>query len=256
MGLLGVREGAFGVGALGGRRGEEGGGGVGGCGGLGVVEEGGCARCGAEEGGGLCGLVLVLVLVVESAEWTAALCWLVLSAAKDTPSLLLLVLVGIAPEETRALLLLRLRCGIASKHACGGRLVREETDTRSLVLGGIAAEDGAHLGRIVPVLVVIKDVCMAGWWYSRLRCERYVESEGRERVSVEEDRMRNNGSSLNAIVETSLGGCRRGFHALRHQPIGRSRLAPTSSSRPKQHHTSSSAIAPSQPPTWPAENPG
>ena len=182
MGLLRVGEGAFGVGALGGGRGEEGGGGVGCCGGLGVVEEGGCARCGAEEGGGLCGLVLVLVLVVGRAEHTATLCWVVLGAAKDTPTLLLLVLGGIAPEETRALLLLRLRCGIASKHARGGRLVREETDTRSLVLGGIVAEDGAHLGlRILPVLVVTKDVCVAGWWYSRVRCERYEDSrEGKE----------------------------------------------------------------------------
>ena len=41
-----------------------------------------------------------------------------------------------------------------------------------------------------------------------------------------------------------------------HPPIGRSRLPLTSSSHPKQYRTSSSPIAPSQPPTWPAENPG
>ena len=47
---------------------------------------------------------------------------------------------------------------------------------------------------------------------------------------------------------------RSGTHT--HQPIGCSRLPPTSSSRPKQHSTITHAIAPSQPPQWPDENLG
>ena len=212
MGLLRVGEGAFGVCALGGWWGEEGGGGVWG-GGLG----------GAEEGGGLGWLGLVLVLVGGCAEEGVGLSWLGLEAAEEIAALLLLVLGGIAEEspsaalllvlvgsiaeETGGLLLLRLRGGAASEEACAGRWVlsgsaAEEIGVLRLVLGSYVAEHGVHLGRILPVLGMMRGVSIARWWYSRLRCEMYVQSVRREGGDVEE-RMRISTMKVHSIKRLS-----------------------------------------------------